>query len=91
MARNNSSKRSNSLKNKKQNYIPKNLVGGFIRGDVQQYAYGCGTNPLAQYHPYDLFNGCSGNCSAAPVQNAGGKRNNSRKLNRKSNLYYRYI
>ena len=86
MSKNNSNKKSRSNSVQKTNYLPKNLVGGFIRGSTPVMTYG--QNPLYSYQSQDLFNSCNGDCNSIKV---GGMREKTRKISRKSSLYYRYI
>ena len=82
---NNKSKRNSKRRN---NYLPKNLVGGFIRSSVPVYV--CGQNPLFNYKTQDIFNTCNGDCNTLPM-NGGGSKKKVRKISRKSSLYYRYL
>lgn len=80
---NNKSKRYSKKRN---NFLPKNLVGGFIRSSVPVAV--CGQNPLFNYKTHDIFNTCNGNCNN--LQMVGGSEKKTRKISRKSSLYYRY-
>ncbi len=82
-SRNNKSKRNS----KRNNYLPKKLVGGFIRSSVPVNV--CGQNPLHIYKTQDIFNTCNGDCNT--LQMTGGSNKKVRKISRKSSLYYRYV
>ena len=86
MSKNNSNNKSKTNLSQKANYLPKNLVGGFIRGSVPLTS--CGQNPIYNYQTQDIFNSCSGNCNNVKV---GGTYKKTRKISRKASLYYRYI
>ena len=87
MSKNSSNKKSKRNSYQRNNYLPKNLVGGFIRGSTPLAV--CGQNPLYNYNTQDLFNSCNGDCNIVKME--GGSQKKVRKLSRKASLYYRYI
>lgn len=87
MINNSSNNKSKRNSKKRNNYLPKNLVGGFIRSSVPVYV--CGQNPLFNYNTQDIFNTCNGDCNSLPM--VGGSHKKVRKISRKSSLYYRYM
>jgi hypothetical protein len=85
MSKNYSNKKSKQNSNQRNNYLPKNLVGGFIRGSVPLAV--CGQNPLYNYNTQDIFNSCNGDCNLVKT---GGSKKKVRKISKKANIYYRY-
>ena len=67
----------------KDNYLPKKLIGGFIRAPTTPL-FPYGDNPIYAYQTKDIL------CNTGDVKFGGGNKK-SRRLSRKSNIYYRYI